>query len=189
MNRRAPWLVVLAVTASGCGWSEYAGAPQEAPSPPQSPRSTIKASCAAGALRLGPGPDVSAATGQNPVVLRVMNRGPACVLTGYPGLRFLDRNGAAIPFVVRGSGDQMVTAARPRAVRMRHGGTAFFAINRYRCDRGDVTTVAAVAVTIRSHALRPVPEIRWGYCGAGDPGSIVHVSPFARSVNATLRQG
>jgi hypothetical protein len=84
----------------------------------------------------------------------------------------------------------MVTNARPRPVPLPHGGTAFFAINRYRCDLGGVEVVPTLAVPVRGRGKFASMEFDrgWEFRGPGDPGSIVHVSPFAPTIAATLAQ-
>jgi len=185
MYRRAPWLLVLALTLSGCGWSEYAGAPGDMP---VDDASTGKRACDAAALRLTSGPHVSPATGQHPRLLRITNQGPSCTLKGYPSLLFLAADGKQVRYVIRRSGGMMLTNARPRRVRLSPGAAAFFAISRYRCDLGDLVEVPELAVRIGGKVVRGVFDVPWAYCGRGDPGSVVFESPFVRTPEDSLRQ-
>jgi hypothetical protein len=184
MYRRAPCLLVLALTLSGCGWSEYAGAPGGASSD-EAPSG--KMACDAEALTLTSGPDLTPFTGQNPRLLRITNQGPSCTLEGYPSLLFFASNGRQARYVTRRSGGPMLTDARPRRVRLSLGGVAFFAISRYRCDLGDVFEVPKLAVRIGGKVVRGVFDLGWAYCGRGDPGSVVYESPYARTADDTLR--
>lgn len=184
MYRRAPWVFVLALTLSGCGWSEYAGAPGDAPF---DEASSGKAACDAEALTLTSGPDVSPFTGQNPRILRITNQGPSCTLKGYPNLLFFGSNGKQPGYVIRRSGGPMLTDARPRRVRLSPGAAAFFAISRYRCDLGDVDEVPRLGVRIGGKVVRGVSDLGWAYCGRGDPGSVVFESPFVPTAGESLR--
>ena len=81
------------------------------------------------------GPDVSEATGQHTLALRLENRSVTCVLDGYPRVVLYDAGGV-IPFVVRHGGDQMISSDPPKAITIPAGGHAFVVMNKYRCDRG-----------------------------------------------------
>ena len=160
---------------------------------PAGPAAEPRPSCRASDFSIAVGFAISAATGQNPLTLRLTNRGPnACVLFGYPTISLADRRGA-IPFAIRRGGDQMVTARPPTPVLVRARGSAFVVLNKYRCDRG----VRRLARTLRlgfprdtssrlSLALASYPRL--GYCGKGDAGSTVATSPFEPSLRAALRR-
>jgi hypothetical protein len=140
------------------------------------------------------GPLISEATGQHTITLRLINRGRrACVLDGFPRVQAHDGTGV-IPFAISHSGDQMVTSRRPRRWVVRPRGSAFVAVNHYRCDRGGLRT----ATTLRigdGRATRPAMGVikmsdryqRLDYCGRADPGSILVVSPFEPTFRATLK--
>ena len=111
------------VVLLGAPWAR-AAEPQRLPPP----------SCRILNLALALGPDISPATGQRPLSLRLVNRArSACLLSGYPSLKFRDRAGA-IPFLIRRGGDQMVTSRPPARVLVRAGRAAFVVLNKYRCD-------------------------------------------------------
>ena len=138
---------------------------------------------------------ISEATGQNTGVLVLRNvSSRACVVRGWPRVALLSPAGAALPFRYRHGGDQMLTATAPRPVRVKPGAVAFVGVNKYRCDLGGRVATASVRLDLLgggrltvhrgSHraALYPVLD----YCGRGDPGSIVTVSPFEPTVRDLL---
>lgn len=147
--------------------------------------------CRVSQLALVIGPEVSPATGQNPLALRLTNRGQRpCVLHGYPTIAFTDERGP-IPFSIGHGGDQMVTPRRPTRVVVRAGRSAFVLVNKYRCDLGDVRLARTLRLGLPGRkspqlllALRPYPRI--GYCGKGDAGSTVVTSPFEPSLAAAF---
>ena len=113
------------------------------------------------------------------------------MLDGYPVIRFSAAGGAAIPFRVSQSGDQMVTAHRAHAVVVARGGSAWIVLNKYRCDLGSQSAVGKIVVGL--HGIGPVGAVAprsagWAFCGPGDPGSTVHVSPFEPRLLDALRQ-
>jgi hypothetical protein len=152
-------------------------------------------SCRMWQLATSVGQEMSPATGQNPFSVHLTNRGRSpCLLNGYPTISLSDRVGT-IPFVIRRGGDQMVTANRPTRVIVRPGRSAFVVLNRYRCDVGNVraarTLHLALPGAIRStSALIDLDPLRAQvhYCGKGDAGSTVSVSPFELSISAGLRR-
>jgi Protein of unknown function (DUF4232) len=134
-------------------------------------------------------------TGSNMLLLVVRNRAAACVLYGYPRLALLDARGP-LPFVISHRGDQVVTSARPRRIRVRAGGSAVVLADKYRCDLGDRRKPRAVrlafpgrrsgtALTLSLQARRQYDDL--AYCGPGDPGSILAVSPFEPTPPAAQR--
>jgi Protein of unknown function (DUF4232) len=129
-------------------------------------------------------------TGQHTVALRLRNRGrTACVLYGYPRLELLDRLGT-VPFRFSHKGDQVVTARRPTRVLVRPGGSAFVILNKYRCDRGDLRSARSARLAFRRGPVFLETSLLRGWiswCGKGDPGSLVTVSPYEPSIRAGLR--
>jgi hypothetical protein len=141
------------------------------------------------------GPLVSEATGQHTITLRLINRGPrACVLDGYPRIQARDASGV-IPFAISHSGDQMVTSHRPRRFVIRPRASALVAMNHFRCDLGNLRTTTTLRVG-NGRATRPTVGVikmndryqTLDYCGRGDPGSILAVSPFEPTFRATLKR-
>lgn len=143
------------------------------------------------ALTLGPG--ISEATGQHTLAVRLRNRGAAsCVLDGYPTITAVDRGGP-VPFLIRHGTDQMIRAHRPARLVVRPGRAAFVVLNHYRCDVGVVREATAIRVALPRAARAGAAVLRIAdryrrldYCGRGDPGSTLTVSPFEPSVRAAL---
>ena len=141
--------------------------------------------CRLSQFTIGLDPGVSEKTGQHTVTLRLVNRASrACALDGYPRIRAYDRAGL-IPFAITHRGDQMVTSRRPRRILVRPGHAAFVALNHYRCDRGDLRAATTLRINTTAVRLRD-PYQRLAYCGRGDPGSTLAVSPFEPTLRATL---
>jgi len=84
----------------------------------------------------------------------------------------------------------MITNRRPRPILLGSGDVAYFAINKYRCDRG--ARVAAVRVSVVLPATRGPLALALGleppmdYCGPNDPGDLVSISPFELTENGVL---
>ena len=144
------------------------------------------------------GPYLSEATGQHTLALRLENRGSVtCVLDGYPQVALYDANGL-IPFVVNRGGDQMISTDPPKPVKIPPGGRAFVVMNKYRCDSGALRgtrririsseTQASVSASITFDDPRtvPLPYRIPDYCGKGDPGSTLTVSPFVGTLRRAL---
>jgi hypothetical protein len=157
------------------------------------------APCRLSQFAVSVGPYVSEATGQHTLALRLAYRGSrTCVFDGYPRVTVYDAAGA-IPFVITHR-DQMISSRPPNPVVVRRGGRAFLVMNKYRCDRGPVAGTATRRISISSGThpagsasitfggLRtiPLPYRIPDYCGAGDPGSTLAVSPFVGTVRAAL---
>ena len=146
--------------------------------------------CTLSQLHLSLGPDISAATGQNPSAIRLTNRGHSCSLYGYPRIQLTDASAKLIPFRVADSGDQTVTSKPPAQVRVPSRGDAWVVLNKYRCDLGDRRQVRTLRVALpggSGTATLSFPGHHdWSYCGAGDPGSTIHVSPFEAALVAAL---
>jgi hypothetical protein len=153
----------------------------------------LPARCSPSGLALSLGPDVTPATGQHPLAVRFANHAAkACVLFGYPRMEFRDRAGA-IPFLIRRRGDQMVTPRHPERVLVRPGRAAFVLLNKYRCDRGDVRKARILRLGLPGtlawqRASLVLPRGWITYCGRGDPGSTVSVSPFEPTLRAAMRR-
>jgi hypothetical protein len=174
MRRVAPIAVLLAASLAGAA----------------SRSATAAGPCLLSTFRIRLGSGVSEATGQHTITLRLVNRGArACVLFGYPVIGAYAAHGR-IPFAVTHGGDQMVTARRPTRVLVRPRGAAFVALNHNRCDRGDLRTATRLRIgTSGSARTVRLTAARLDYCGKGDPGSTVAVSPFEPTLRATLRSG
>ena len=147
------------------------------------------------------GPYVSEATGQHTLALRLENRGAVtCVLDGYPRLTLYDAGGP-IPFAIRRGGDQMISSDPPQPVEVLPGGQALILMNKYRCDRGAAPGSrgtrririssghpgsGSASIIFDDRQAIPMPYRIPDYCGRGDPGSTLTVSPFVRTVRAAV---
>jgi Protein of unknown function (DUF4232) len=172
------WVPVLLV---GCQpqWVEHL--------PPRAGAFTTR--CSTGQLTVGlVGGGFSEPTGQHTVPLLISNTSTnGCYLFGYPQVAFVDGAGHTIPFQIQSSGDQVVTSAQPGRVDLAPHGLAYVTLNKYRCDTGDVTQATAVRITPPGvSASLEVAISGIAYCGPGDPGSIVQVSPIAETQSGTL---
>jgi hypothetical protein len=150
--------------------------------------------CRMSQFTLALGPEVSEATGQHTVALRLVNRGAtSCVVNGYPKITSYDRSGA-IPFAIRHGGDQMITSHGPARVVVRPDRAVFLLLNHYRCDLGGLRSATTVRIGLPGGARRAAtlsikvtdPYRRLDYCGKGDPGSTLTVSPFEPTLRAAL---
>jgi Protein of unknown function (DUF4232) len=123
------------------------------------------------------GPPVSPMTGQNPVSLTMTNVGPApCVLDGYPTVTFFDAQSNVVPFSIE-HGDQEVTSGSPRSVVIRPRHAAYVLVDKYRCDLGVVSVASAMDVVPPGQTQALHLSSTYPFCGPGDPGSVVAVSP------------
>ena len=122
-----------------------------------------------------------------------------CVLNGYPRLALFDANGV-IPFVVKQGGDQMISLDSPKPFKVPPHGRAFVVIDKYRCDRGglrgsrqirissNTETSGSASITFEDPHSVPMPYRIPDYCGRGDPGSTLTLSPFVGTFGAALRR-
>ncbi len=118
-------------------------------------------------------------------------------MIGYPGISFLDATGAVLPLTYRRSGDQEITSSTPRNVNLPPRSTAHVLINQYRCDLGDKETGTTLFLippnTTATLQLRfdqvPNDASIIHYCGPGDPGSIVDISPIEPTASAAFPSG
>jgi len=157
------------------------------------------AECRMSQFSVSLGPYVSEATEQHTLALRLVNRGSrTCALDGYPRVRLLDGRGV-IPFRIKHGHDQMITTQPPKPVVVRHGGSAFMILNKNACVNAVPSSVGRSTTEIKVGMLgvpnagvlnvpRRVP-FPWRvpeYCGKGQVGSIIAVSPFEPTVRAGL---
>ena len=137
---------------------------------------------------LARGPDVSPGTGDHPLALRLVNRGSGtCRVRGYPNIVLQDRHGR-IPFVITHRGDQMVTSKPPVTITVRPHRAAYVLLNNYRCDLGGRRSATLLRIGASTlHLTDPYRRPNW--CGKGDRGSILAVSPYEPTLRATLAHG
>ncbi len=158
---------------------------------PTSPVGLASVECTTAQLTLAPGAQVSEPTGQASILLVLTNHSSSpCFMVGYPGIGLYDGGNNLLPMSYERHGDQVVTDDTPTRVDLGPGISAFVTVNKYRCDLGD-KQVAAL--------LRLIPPDRTGsltlslsgiardmsYCGQGDPGSVLSISPVEATVAAT----
>ena len=135
--------------------------------------------------------DVSPPTGHDPIGIVLANDGPsACVLNGFPTVTLEGVNGAPLPFVYSHAGDMVVTTAAPMPVLLSPEHVGYVVIDKYRCDSGDQASASELVMALPGTgslviALPEYPDI--GYCGTGDFGSIVAVSPVEPTLRLTRR--
>ena len=170
---RWPWMLALALVALL----------------PVARAGNVPAECHLANFTVAFGPEISEATGQHTLPLRLTNHAGNCLLQGYPTAGLSDEHGA-IPFAIRHGGDQMLAARRPGRVLVQAGGNAFVVLNQYRCDRGGLraakrlrlgTASGFTSISLTDRYRQP------NYCGRGDPGSILTVSPFVATLREALR--
>jgi hypothetical protein len=110
-------------------------------------------------------------------------------MLGYPKVALLDSANQPLPLVIEDSGDQEVTSARPSRVDISPGSVAYVTVNKYRCDTGIVGQATSVRLTPPANTqylqMSILENVPMDYCGPGDPGSILHVSPVASTYLAT----
>ena len=177
--------VGAAATATTALATSEAGGPQPFRGPAQG------AVCRSEDLALHFGAFASPKTGQHPLPLVLVNLGSApCHLDGYPRVALLDARGQVLPFVYRHGGDQMVTSNPPHVVNLPPGGAAYILTNKYRCDLGDKAAAVSVQVTPPANASSMSMSVEGvsdlAFCGAGDPGSTLAISPVEPDDRATF---
>jgi hypothetical protein len=159
--------------------------------------SGFSTTCRLSKFAVTPGPYWSEATGQHTLLLRLQNDGRrACAVSGFPRVIFNDRRGR-IPFLINHHGDQMILARRPRLITVRPGDAVWVALDKYRCDRGGtrapttllISSVAGNAARFAFKRTMPFAYRTPDYCGEGDPGSIITVSPFAATPRNAMGRG
>jgi len=102
----------------------------------------------------------------------------------------VDAAGRVLPLRYVWGSDQVVTSSRPVMVELPAGGTAYVVVNKYRCDTTDLmhgTAVRIIPPDEQAFLSIPITDnVPMDYCGPGDPGSMVYVSPVESSPGAAL---
>ncbi len=117
------------------------------------------------------------------------------MVKGYPTVALVDANGKRLAFRVSHSGDQMVTSRPPVAVRVLPHRSAFFLLNKFRCDLGNLKVakklrVALPGVSTSAHLTVAIPTYPViAYCGRNDPGSVITVSPIEPTLGDARAHG
>ncbi len=204
MRMRVSAILAVGVLVSACARSSGGFAAPPASTPVTTPASHASLSPAPGPSRTAAPCRVDhvrasvengvAATGTYSLLLAFRNGGPlSCSLTGYPGISLLDSAGHVLPFRVTHAGNQVVTSAHPNPVTLQPGAEAYAAFGKYRCDGGDKAMAVGARVLLpgqprsSSFTVRLILEPRVGFCGPGDPGSTLAVSPIFQSRAETGR--
>jgi hypothetical protein len=151
-------------------------------------RTVSAPTCAPSQLRLKLSLLVSEKTEQHTATFTLRNLEPSsCSLEGYPTVRLFDSAGR-LPFAYGHRGDQMVTAAAPKPVRVPGGGWAYFELNKNACV--SFTHRLATEIRVRlpggqgSLSLRLPHYPLIDYCPAGDPGDGITLSPIEPTLTA-----
>lgn len=170
-----------------------ATAPATAVSSPQTPEPVARP-CLGSDFSLSVGKDLPAPTGRAPIALVLTNiSDSACAIIGYPLVSLYDATGMELPFEYSHRGGQVVTSRPPALVIVPPNGAAHVAIEKYRCDTGDLALADTMRLLVPGSdvplllAMQHYPGR--GYCGPGDPGSTIAVSPVASSSADTTRFG
>jgi Protein of unknown function (DUF4232) len=173
----------------GCGGSDPASIRRESDA-------VDPTRCRPSQFRIANGAQVTPATGQNPLSIVLTNRNAKpCLVKGYPTVSLLDAHGRRLPFRVSHRGDQMVTSRPPVGVRVPPRRSAYFVLNKYRCDLGNLRVAKRMRVALPgidtsarlTLAIPTYPVI--AYCGRNDPGSVLTVSPVEPTLAAALAHG
>lgn len=158
-----------------------------APPPTQAVVESIR--CQPSELRIGIGLPVSPETGEHPLLLTLTNEDPGtCYLDGYPGITLYDAKNAPLPLLYQRHGYQTIGPA-PQRVAIAPGSAAFVMVSKYRCDSGDIDTAVSLRLIppddTTSMALSIQGQTDLSYCGPGDSGSELNISPVEPTAPAT----
>jgi len=139
----------------------------------------------AGGWRLRPDGLWSEPTGQHTVPIAVVRTGTQpCVLDGYPTVVLLNSQGQPIAFDY-GHHDQVVTTHPPHVVHVDGNGSAFFLLNKYRCDIRSQSAARWLRVTLPGVSGSLVMQLRnqiIDFCPAEPPSRTVAVSPLVGKI-------
>ena len=150
--------------------------------------------CPPSHIAVGTGPEISPATGEQPLVLTLSNEGPRpCVLDGYPRLRLVTSADTVLNLSqVTHSQYLLATIAHP--VILAVGAFAYVAIAKYRCDLGDLqvpsrlrlTLPGASAGTALTVSGRVISGLDLCKGGRSDPGNLIAVTPVESTLADSL---
>lgn len=122
-------------------------------------------------------------TGQHTAPLAITRTGTsACALNGYPTVSLLDAHSHRLPFRYSHRGDLVVAAHHPRTVHVAGHGSAFFLLDKYRCDVRDTGIARWLRVTlpgVRGRLVLHLPHYPiLDYCPVRGPSTTIAVSPI-----------
>jgi hypothetical protein len=136
-------------------------------------------------------------TGTPGFVLRLRNRANhSCLLIRRPDLRLADAKGV-LPYRIAYHRRCVWFCDRVRAkgvqtptIIFRARRSVFVAFHQYRCDLGTKRVATRVRLRVRSPLVVRLPgSPLLGWCGAGDPGSVLDLSPFEPTPRAAYVRG
>ena len=111
-------------------------------------------------------------------------------MRGYPRIVLLTADLRPLPFKYSHAGDQMIGTRQPQTVHVAAGRSAFFAINKYRCDVHSVAGATLIRVLLPgSHhwlkrVLKRYPSL--DYCPAERPSRTIAISPVVSKLTRAL---
>jgi hypothetical protein len=132
-------------------------------------------------------------TGQHTAPVALTRTGAsACTLTGYPAISLLDANGQTLGFRYSHGGDLVVAAHAPRTVHVGAHRSAYFLLNKYRCDARATNLGRWLRVSlpgVRGRLLLRLPHYPMlDYCPVAPQSTTIAVSPIvSRLTQATAR--
>jgi uncharacterized protein DUF4232 len=132
-------------------------------------------------------------TGQHTAPLAITRTGgSACTLAGYPKVTLISGKAKALGFRYSHRGDLVVAARSPQPVHITRGGSAYFLLNKYRCDVHETGIARWMRVTlpgVRGRLLLHLPRYPIiDYCPVTGPSTTIAVSPIVASLaQATAR--
>jgi hypothetical protein len=191
-RQRRRWLAAAAAVALASGaalgsYSVASGGHVAQGARSGAPRALAAARCnVAAGWRLRLGPLWAEETGQHTAPFVLTRQGTApCSLRGYPAVVLLDAAGRALPFRYSHRGDQMVTGRAPRPVAVAGRGSAYFVLNKYRCDVYAQDTARFVQVQLpgmRGWLRLRLPHYPLiDYCPGEPPSTTIAVTPLVGS--------
>ena len=127
-------------------------------------------------------------TGQHTAPLAITRTGAsACTLSGYPTVSLLDARRHMLSFRYSHRGDLVVDARKPRPVHVGSHGSAYFLLNKYRCDVRSLSAARWLRVAlpgVRGSLVLRLPHYPiLDYCPAEPPSRTVAVSPIVGNLS------
>jgi len=168
----------LSIYASMTGGARHSATGQEG-----RPQPGVTSCGVPGGWRLKLGGLMSEPTGQHTAPLALTRTGAsACTLSGYPIVALFDARGQQLNFRYSHRGDLVVAAQRPHTVHVGEHGSAYFLLNKYRCDIRSVSVARWLRVTlpgVRGPLRLRLPHYPIiDYCPAEPPSRTITVSPI-----------
>lgn len=126
-------------------------------------------------------------TGQHTAPLAITRiGGSACTLAGYPKIVLISSQAKALGFRYSHRGDLVVAARPPHAVHFARDGSAYFLLNKYRCDARDTGIARWMRVTlpgVRGQLVLHLPRYPIiDYCPVTGPSTTIAVSPIVANL-------